>query len=112
MTVIERWVVVRQWREEMDYRAPDGMEAVVKVRLRSGEELTPVRVQVLADGWVAFHAFAEDLADIEIVSVMESEIAEVRCKFQPKTTQPLGLSVEAISVATDESESSVTVDRF
>jgi hypothetical protein len=26
--------------------------------------------------------------------------------------QPLGFAVEAISVATDESESSVTVDRF
>jgi len=112
MTVIERWVVVRQWREEMDYRAPPGMEAVVKVRLRSGEELIPVRVQVLGDGWVAFHTFAEDLADIEIVSVIEREIAEVRCSFEPKAAQPLGFSVEAISVTTDESESSVTVDRF
>jgi hypothetical protein len=112
MTVIERWIVVRQWREEMDYRAPDGMEAVVKVKLRSGEELTPVRVQVVGDYWVAFHTFAEDLADIEIVSVMEREIAEVRCSFEPKAEQTLGFGVEAISVATDESESSMTVDRF
>jgi hypothetical protein len=112
MKVIERWVVVRQWREEMEYRAPEGMEAVIRVMLRSGEELTPVRIQVVGDHWVAFHTFASDVADIEIVCVMESEIAEVRCRFDPKGEQPFGFTVEAISVETGESESSVTVDRF
>ena len=70
-----------------------------------------LRFKPAPDKWCILEILGH-LADIEIVSVMESEIAEVRCKFQPKAAQPLGFSVEAISVATDESESSVTVDRF
>jgi hypothetical protein len=93
-------MAVRAWREGMDQHAPDGMEAVVAVKLRSGVELIPVRVQDVGDGWVGFETFADDQAKIEVVAVQEREIAEVRCRFEPKAKQPLGFTVGEISGAT------------
>jgi hypothetical protein len=97
MPTASHWQLIVGYQKKMEQEAPDGMDAWIEIKLRTGDVFTPSVVQEMGGGWVAFETHeGDDKAKSAVIVVRESEIATIKTVFKKKATMPTGFHVGEI----------------